>query len=391
MAGGSIGRHSAARIQAVHTAVNYTPVAVGSESTNKVSAHIKGIDNALAALASDGATGRIQISDGAGGFTSSANLTYSSNIFKVGTTQNVSIGNTYDGAGGWASNRSAVVLDNGTIRGSFQLNPSGGMILCSETNHRLAIGINNAEYLTFETAGYIATLSGIEVCALQSGDRNSLIDFHSDDTYTDYSLRIIRSPGANGGASITHRGTGIFEIRTVEAAPIDFVSSSSLQLRIGNITSAVNYAFINGSTSTNPVTLGAWGSDSNIDIALTPRGTGWVKSDRPIQAGGSGAADNFLNISLYQVGSGATGYIASDPSVTAAAIRNSSGQDVFSALQNRDVTITYGGLVFQGSTVTSTANGTMYWNGSDFLGRKGGAWVSFTSAGGDALVDDQIY
>ncbi len=35
---------------ATHTAVNYTPAQVGSEGTGKISAHIKGIDNALAAV-----------------------------------------------------------------------------------------------------------------------------------------------------------------------------------------------------------------------------------------------------------------------------------------------------------------------------------------------------
>ena len=92
------------------------------------------------------------------------------------------------------------------------------------------------------------------------------------------------------------------------------------------------------------------------------------------------------------MGSGATGYIASDPSVTGVGLRNSASQDILQALQNRDVKITYGGLVFGGTTITSTANGSMYWDGSDFLGRKSGAWVSMTGGGGgDALVDDQIY
>ena len=38
---------------ATHTAVNYTPSAVGSEATTKISAHLKGIDTALSAAASN--------------------------------------------------------------------------------------------------------------------------------------------------------------------------------------------------------------------------------------------------------------------------------------------------------------------------------------------------
>lgn len=39
-------------IQATNTATNYTPVAVGTEATTEVSAHLNGINNALAGVAS---------------------------------------------------------------------------------------------------------------------------------------------------------------------------------------------------------------------------------------------------------------------------------------------------------------------------------------------------
>ena len=41
-------------IPATHTAINYTPEQVNSEGTDKVSAHIKGLDNAIGNIISSG-------------------------------------------------------------------------------------------------------------------------------------------------------------------------------------------------------------------------------------------------------------------------------------------------------------------------------------------------
>ena len=49
--------------------------------------------------------------------------------------------------------------------------------------------------------------AAIEINALGSGDRNSYIDFHSQDS-VDFSARIIRGSGANGQLSISNTGTG---------------------------------------------------------------------------------------------------------------------------------------------------------------------------------------
>lgn len=55
-----------------------------------------------------------------------------------------------------------------------------------------------------------------------SGNRLSYIDFHSDDTYTDYSFRIIRNVGVNGATQCLHRGTGDFTIGAQDAAKLSF-------------------------------------------------------------------------------------------------------------------------------------------------------------------------
>ena len=107
-------------------------------------------------------------------------------------------------------------------------------------------GTDFAAKLQLTTAG-IAYFSGIvhgantsidsaaiEINALGSGNRYAYIDFHGDDTYTDYGLRIIRNnTGANTTTNITHRGTGNFTIQATDAATIDILSNAT-KLEVGN-------------------------------------------------------------------------------------------------------------------------------------------------------------
>lgn len=73
----------------------------------------------------------------------------------------------------------------------------------------------------------------IEINTYGSGNRYAYIDFHGDDTYTDYGLRIIRQNGGpNTVSTIDHRGTGEFQINTVESADIVLQTSATERMRI---------------------------------------------------------------------------------------------------------------------------------------------------------------
>jgi len=75
----------------------------------------------------------------------------------------------------------------------------------------------------------------IEMNANSTGNRFSGIDFHGDDTYTDFSLRIIRNnTGADAYSRIWHRGLGQLQILTNEAAPIDLLTAGSQRLRVAS-------------------------------------------------------------------------------------------------------------------------------------------------------------
>ena len=64
-------------------------------------------------------------------------------------------------------------------------------------------------------------------------NRYAYLDLVGDTTYSDFGLRIIRN---NGGANTTsvldHRGTGAFEMKTREAAPLVFTTNNSERFRI---------------------------------------------------------------------------------------------------------------------------------------------------------------
>ena len=73
----------------------------------------------------------------------------------------------------------------------------------------------------------------------QTGNRDCLIDFTGDDTYSDYGLRIIRnSTGSNAESVLTSKGTGGLFLKTEEAGPIGFQTTNTERLRIdssGNV------------------------------------------------------------------------------------------------------------------------------------------------------------
>jgi hypothetical protein len=73
----------------------------------------------------------------------------------------------------------------------------------------------------------------------------------------------------NVGLSLISKGTGSVSFLTNAGA--------QSQLVVAHTASAVNYAQVTGGTTGNAVTLSAAGSDTNIGITLTPKGTGVVR------------------------------------------------------------------------------------------------------------------
>ena len=78
----------------------------------------------------------------------------------------------------------------------------------------------------------------------------------------------------NGGwISCVAPGQGYYNLR-FDAQLHDFVTTGSRQFRVQNTSSAVNYIQATGAVTTAAPELSAQGSDANINLKLTPKGTG---------------------------------------------------------------------------------------------------------------------
>ena len=102
---------------------------------------------------------------------------------------------------------------------------------------------------------------------------------------------------------------GNLNLVTAGSATIAFVSNGGVQFRLGAVASAVNNLTASGSAGTNSPTLAATGTATNLDVVLTPKGTGTVN----VTSGGvtlpGNAASALQAVPLQQLNSTAAGYL----------------------------------------------------------------------------------
>jgi hypothetical protein len=138
----------------------------------------------------------------------------------------------------------------------------------------------------------------------RTGNGYSYIDLIGDATYTDYGLRIIRNnTGANTVSAIIHKGTGNFEISSVEASSTLFRTNNTTALTltntqnaiftgnvgIGTTSPAAGLQVAKGGTtipvagsSTASAVFGNSTSDDNYGVAIgaNSSGVGYISSQR---------------------------------------------------------------------------------------------------------------
>lgn len=152
-------------------------------------------------------------------------------------------------------------------------------------NDAVGIQINGADRHNFYSDHY-------EINAGGTGNRSAYIDFHGDDTYTDYGLRVIRNnTGPNANSDITHRGTGSLQLLCSDAGQVDFLTSNTLRgyfaadggFVVGSPTGASkgagtgnfeNGLYVDGSRNTRTVIL-----DSPELITASPVTSLWTTVD----------------------------------------------------------------------------------------------------------------
>jgi hypothetical protein len=134
------------------------------------------------------------------------------------------------------------------------------------TNALLFLGANGAGRVIFTTAGSTATPQ-MQV------------------THTASAVNFVQVTGAatgnSAGPTISAQGSDSnvpLAIQSKLAAPINFYTSGGFQqFRINNTASAANFLQVTGAAAGVAPVLSAQGNDTNIDLALTPKGTGLVR------------------------------------------------------------------------------------------------------------------
>jgi hypothetical protein len=119
--------------------------------------------------------------------------------------------------------------DGTTFAERLRIAPNGWVgIGTSATSAQLSV-LNS----TVIEAGSPTATTSLELGTGRTGNGFAFIDLVGDTTYTDYAVRIIRDQtGPNASTSFQHRGTGIFSLITLEAAPMTFSTTSLERMRL---------------------------------------------------------------------------------------------------------------------------------------------------------------
>lgn len=144
----------------------------------------------------------------------------------------------------------------------------------------------------------------IEVNNSGTGNRWAYIDFHGDDTYTDYSLRLLRSNGGvNAGSELSHRGTGALVIQTVDAGAMYLKTAGVSRITLAADGASVTFA---------PIIIGKSNAatfvDANDTGSISVRGDGTYAATMSFHRVGTYAVnfgldtDNFLKVGGWSMG-----------------------------------------------------------------------------------------
>jgi len=129
---------------------------------------------------------------------------------------------------------------------------TSGLITSSGTG-AISIQTNSGSQTQFVVAHTASAVNYVQVTGNTTGSR-PVISSQGSDT--------------NIGLNIQTKGTGAFFFATGGSGLAQFV--------VSNTTSSVNYVQVTGAITTGAPTISAQGNDTNIDLSLTPKGTGNV-------------------------------------------------------------------------------------------------------------------
>ena len=143
-------------------------------------------------------------------------------------------GNRVIDQGSTTHTKSGILQSSSSVRAPIFYDTSGTTYYLDLSNTGTALyvpGNISSRNVTINASGTSDT--SLEIGASTSSNHYAYIDLVGDSTYSDYGLRIIRNNGgANTTSDIYHRGTGNFNITTMDAANLRFNTSGSNALTI---------------------------------------------------------------------------------------------------------------------------------------------------------------
>ena len=82
---------------------------------------------------------------------------------------------------------------------------------------------------------------------------------------------------ANAGLVVRSKGTGVLFLETQTGSDVRIQPRGVRSFSVNGVSSGVNYGYVTGSVAGSSPIFGSEGTDPNIDLALTPKGTGNVR------------------------------------------------------------------------------------------------------------------
>jgi hypothetical protein len=217
--------------------------------------------------------------------------------------------------------------------------------------------------------------------------------------FTNGTNAVIQTNGSNilrlGTFGVTAINIANNQVLSLGAAP------GSESLRVTPVASAVNYLDVAGAATTGAPVLSAVGSDTNIGIALTPKGTGAVTTVSPVVIGNTAALTSVggLNLSLQEHGlTSATSRIGlnnwgSGSSIQAGVVFAKSQSNVIGTQGIVSSGTQLGEIIFagdDGAAFIPAASIRSLVNGTPGVNDMPGALVFSTTADGAAAVTERM-
>ena len=206
----------------------------------------------------------------------------------VGVTGNLYVGGTNAGANGiytdvlrYAANGLPWVMNAGGGGGGGGGTGTGNANTFGWLANTIIVA-NSTGYLSNSNSFFVASNNAIvvpNVVITQAATASFPLSFGSSiGNKIAFYEGTFPSNGTGYGLGIQSNKLQIFHGSQTDHTSIGHGSSSSFteSFRIASVASAVNYVQVSGNTTGNPVVISAQGSDTNLDINITTKGTGKI-------------------------------------------------------------------------------------------------------------------